>query len=250
VSEEFHVVGHESGFGPDALPLWTDRPGALDLFEGRDPADVTRVDLSEVPGAFQLLNVLSDTEADALVGIADRLGFHDDAPVSLPRDVRHNRNLNWVVSEAIDGALWERCRSLVTETVDGQSATGLNARFRFYRYDRGDYFKPHADGAWTGSRIIDGRLVADAYPGQLSQYTCLLFLNDGYEGGRTQFLVSRSDPARPATHRNDVNLVGIRTPKGAALCFPHGDHPLHCIHSGEPIISGRKDIIRTDILFG
>jgi len=252
VSEDFYIVGHELGNGPDPLPLWTDRPDAVDLFEDRDADDVTRVDLAEVPGAFQLLNVLSPDEADAFVEIADRLGFHEDAPVSLARDVRHNLNLNWVVSAAIDARLWERCMELVSEKVDGhgRSATGLNARFRFYRYDQGDFFKPHSDGSWTGSRVINGKLVADAYPGQLSQYTYLLFLNDGYEGGRTQFLVRKSDPTGPAASHNDINLVEIRTPKGAALCFPHGFHPLHCIHSSEPIASGQKYIIRSDILFG
>ena len=33
-----------------------------------------------------------------------------------------------------------------------KKALGINARFRFYRYQAGDYFKPHTDGAWPGSR--------------------------------------------------------------------------------------------------
>lgn len=250
MTDDFYVINLEPGFGTDPLPIWTDRPGAIDLFEDRDPEDVTRVDLEGVPGAFQLLNVLSDSEADAIVEIAERLGFHQDAPVSLSHDIRHNKNVNWVVSEAIDAVLWERSRRLVPETVHGQAATGLNARFRFYRYDQGDYFKPHSDGSWTGSRVIDGRLVPDAYPGQRSQYTYLVFLNDGYEGGRTQFMVSRSDPTRPARRQDDIHLLQFHTPKGAALCFPHGHHPLHCLHASEPITSGQKYIIRSDILFG
>lgn len=250
MSVDLYVINLESGFGPDALPIWTDRPGTIEPFENRASNEVTRVDIAGVPGAFQLLNVLSDAEADAIVEIAERLGFHQDSPVSLPHEVRHNQNVNWVVSEAIDAVFWERSKHLIPEVVNGQSATGLNARFRFYRYDQGDYFKPHSDGSWPGSRVIDGQLVPDAYPGQLSQYTYLVFLNDGYEGGRTQFMVSRSDPTKPARRQGDINVVEVYTPKGAALCFPHGHHPLHCLHASEQIVSGRKYIIRSDILFG
>lgn len=250
VPESLYVVAMEAGFGPDPLPIWTDHPGAVTPFEDRDPGAVQRVDIAEVPGAFQLLDVLSSTEADAILRIAEQLGFHLDAPVSLPYEVRHNQNVNWVVSPTIDSVLWERSKRLIPERVDGRSATGLNARFRFYRYSPGDYFKPHTDGSWTGSRVIDGTLVADAYPGQLSRYSYLIFLTDGYEGGRTQFLVTTRGPHRPARSRDDISLVEVRTPKGGVLCFPHGHHPLHCVHASEPIASGTKCIIRSDVLFG
>lgn len=249
MKESFYVVAQEHGFGEDALPLWTDRQGEVSPFGDHDIDSVRRVDLTEVPGAFQLLNVLGSDEAEQLVNIAEQLGFHQDAPVSLPHDVRHNDNLNWIVSESIDGEIWRRAAHLVRDTVGNQVARGLNARFRFYRYACGDYFSPHTDGAWPGSRVIDGELVADAYNGRYSQYTYLLFLNDGYQGGRTQFLVSESSPDEPARDRGDVKTVNIRTSKGAALCFPHGMHPLHCVHASEPITSGTKYIIRTDILF-
>ncbi len=250
MNDDFYVVTREPGFGPEPLPTWTDRPGAVRPFGAEPESAVYRVDIPEVPGAFQLMNVLSDPEADRIVEIAESLGFHPDAPVSLPHDVRHNDNLNWVVSEAIDGGLWDRCRDLLSDPVGEQRAVGINARFRFYRYGLGDYFSPHTDGAWPGSRVVDGVLVADAYGDRYSQYSYLLFLNDGYEGGRTQFLVSRSDPGKPARDPDDVNLVSVRTPKGAALCFPHGTHPQHCVHASEEITDGTKYIIRTDILYG
>ena len=250
MNEDFYVVTREPGFGPTPLPTWTDRPGAVNPFEVGAGGSVSRVDIPDVPGAFQLLDVLSDKEADGLVDIAERLGFHQDAPVSLPHDVRHNDNLNWVVSEAIDDIFWQRSRSLLTDKVGEQVAVGINARFRFYRYGLGDYFSPHTDGAWPGSRVIDDVLVADAFGDRYSQYSYLVFLNDGYEGGATQFLVSRQNPGEPAREQSDVNLVSVRTPKGSVLCFPHGAHPLHCVHASEEIRRGSKYIIRTDILFG
>ncbi|MFS8978907.1 hypothetical protein PO002_31165 [Cupriavidus necator] len=244
----FYAVAYEKGFDDEPLPIWTDRPCTVDPFD-LSGHKVVRLNIPEVPGAFQLLNVLSTEEADNLVRLAEELGFGEDSPVSLPHSIRHNKNVNWVVSERIDGTLWQRSKSLVTEEIRGEGAKGINARFRFYRYDTGDFFKPHSDGAWLGSRVVNGELVADAYPGRVSQYTYLIFLNDGYEGGRTQFLVSRANPCRPAKHEDDVNVVPISTPKGAVLCFPHGFHPLHCMHSSESIRSGVKYVIRTDILF-
>ncbi|WP_298968216.1 hypothetical protein [uncultured Roseobacter sp.] len=250
MSDNLYIVNRERGFGPEALPIWTDKPGTINPFEERGENAVTRVELPEVPGAFQLLNVLSDTEADNIVKLAEQLGFHQDSPVSLPHSVRHNQNANWVVSEEIDRVFWERSKHLLTEEVNGQKATGINARFRFYRHDEGDYFKPHSDGAWPGSRVVNGKLADDVYPGQLSQDTYLNFLNDGYEGGRTQFMVSKSNPSEPAKREDDVNLVEVRTTKGDVLVFPHGHHPLHCLHSSEQITSGEKYIIRSDVLFG
>ena len=250
MNEKLYIVAHERGFGPEPLPTWTDQFGEVNPFEENAPEDTHRVDIPAVPGAFQILKLFSEKESDNIVKIAEELGFHEDSPVSLSRDIRHNDNLNWVVSEFIDDVIWTRSKDWITESFREQSAKGINARFRFYRYKTGDYFKPHTDGGWPGSRVIDGELIADAYPGLYSQYTCLIFLNDGYEGGHTQFFVSKSDSEKPAKATDDVNIVSVKTPKGGVLCFPHGMHPLHCLHSGESITSGTKYIIRTDILFG
>jgi hypothetical protein len=243
------IACYEIGLDSNPLPVWTDDGNAIDFSVALEKP-VTRVDIPEVPGAFQLLNLLSAAEADAFVEQTEHMGFHLDSPVSLPHDVRHNKNLNWVVSEAIDRPIWQRCKSLVTETVRGQQARGINARFRFYRYGVGDFFSTHTDGSWPGSRVTDGKLLANAYPKLHSQYTCLIFLSDEYKGGRTQFLVSKTDSQRPAMASDDVKTISVSTPKGAALCFPHGTHPQHCLHAGETISAGVKYIIRTDILFG
>jgi hypothetical protein len=250
MDENLYIVTYEPGFGPEPLPLWTDQPGEFNPFDSSPSEPATRINVPEVPGAFQLLNVLSQHEADNIVIMAEKLGFHQDSPVSLPYEIRHNGNMNWVVSDFIDAEIWKRSKELITESFNSKSAKGLNARFRFYRYGIGDFFKLHTDGSWPGSRVKNGHLVQDAFPELRSQYTYLIFLNDGYEGGRTQFFVSKSDPKKPAKLQDDVNEISISTPKGAALCFPHGTHPLHCLHAGEEITSGTKYIIRTDILFG
>jgi hypothetical protein len=249
--ETFKVIAYEPGFHAPALPTWTDNLSNEDVFSTSfDTSKVKRVEVPEVPGAFQLLNVLTEEETQKLIDISENLGYDEDSPVSLPHEVRHNENFNWVVSEVIDKTIWERSQHLVTEEWKGQTAKGINARFRFYKYKEGDFFKPHTDGAWPGSRVIDDKLITNAYPGLYSQYTFLILLSDDFDGGATQFMVSKSNPSEPAKTESDIQLVNVRTPRGGVLCFPHGTHPLHCLHSSEEITKGTKYIIRTDILFG
>ncbi len=239
----FRIVARESGHYRTDLPVWGAlAPGSV-AFESvggsAGSQTVTRADIAGVPGAFQLIGLLTADECDRLIEIAEQLGFTDDAPVSLGRNVRHNDSLNWIVDESVDGPVWTRCETLFDETsYDGARPLGLNARFRFYRYGAGDYFAPHTDGAWPGSRVIDGELIVDAYGDRVSQMTFLIFLSDGYEGGRTLFQTDADQ------------TIAVATPKGAALCFPHGFHPLHCVHAGERVTSGTKYIIRTDVLYG
>ena len=249
MKDQLYIIKNEPGFSEESLPTWTDRGNIKDLFDEEKSSQVSRVDIPEVPGAFQLLNVLSEKEADNFVNIANELGFHEDSPVSLPHHIRHNQNLNWIVSNVIDETIWNRSKEFVNEEWNGETAKAINARFRFYRYNIGDFFSPHSDGSWPGSRVIDNKLIADAYPGLFSQYTFLILLSDDFEGGRTQFMVSKLDPSKPAKSDDDTKLISISTPKGSVLCFPHGTHPLHCTHTSERITKGAKYIIRTDILF-
>jgi hypothetical protein len=265
---DFYVVAEEPGAEHPALPTWAnENANPIELDEGlpADPradsqadsrgdlrAKVERVEVEGVPGTFQLLNVLSRDECLRFIELTESLGYLPDAAVSLPRSVRHNHNATWVVDEQTDGIIWRRCENFTT--VDkgffgDKKALGLNARFRFYRYERGDFFKPHTDGAWPGSRAVGKQLIPNAYPDRFSQMSVLLFLSDDFEGGDTLFLVNQNDASRPAREQDEAEWVHVRTPVGGALCFPHGIHPAHCLHSSEEIVSGVKYIIRTDMLF-
>ena len=249
---DFYIIAREPGAEHHAIPTWAchhDNPA--NLAPDRAPVD-TRVDVEGVPGAFQLADVLDADECANLVAMTESLGYLEDAAVSLPRSIRHNDNATWIADDETNRIIWERCAAHLQDEdgiLGGKAALGINSRFRFYRYGPGDYFAPHSDGAWPGSRVIDGELVANAYDDRFSQLSMLLFLSDGYAGGATQFLVSQSDPGLPARKNADMNVIDVRTPLGAALCFPHGNHPLHCLHASEKIETGYKYIIRTDVLF-
>ncbi len=251
-TEPLYVVAYEPGAEHPALPTWANRtPNPAGLAPG-PPDEISRRAVPGVPGAYQLRNVLSDAECEAFMALSERMGYIPDAAVSLPRAIRHNDSVTWVVDEDTDGLLWRRVATLCQDwdnLFNGREAVGLNARFRFYRYGPGDFFQAHTDGDWPGSRVIDELLVPNAYPDRYSCMTFLVLLNDDFEGGATRFLVNAADPGRPARREDDVQAVDVFTPRGGVLCFPHGMHPLQCVHSSEPLTAGTKYIIRTDLLF-
>ena len=248
----FYIIAHEPGAEHPAIPTWANKSNNPVLLDLDSPSMIERVDIESVPGAFQLIHVCSREECQRFIEISESLGYLEDAAVSLPRSVRHNDSFTWIVDRKTNDLLWERCADLVKLNLtmfDHKKALGLNARLRFYRYRSGDYFSPHTDGSWPGSEIVDGKLVHNAYEDRWSQLTFLLFLSDNYEGGATQFFVDKESQKLPASNPNQADIVNIRTAAGAALCFPHGLHPMHCLHSSEPVTSGSKYIIRSDVLF-
>ncbi len=253
MNDTFYVVAREPGAENPLLPTWANHQANPAGLKAAYPLEsIQRVDLDTVPGAFQLFNVLSPEECTALIQLSENLGYLKDAAVSLPREIRHNHNVTWVTDELTDQRIWQRVSHMVDDRqgiFGGKKPLGVNARFRFYRYNEGDFFKPHTDGAWPGSRVINGELITNAYPDRYSQMTFLILLNEDFEGGATRFFVNEKDPTNPARHGESSKEVDIRTPAGSVLCFPHGMHPMHCVHSSEPISKGIKYIIRTDMLF-
>ena len=243
LAASFYVIAREAGAENPEIPTWA----SLD----RNPAGladdhavvVERRDIDAVPGAFQLLNILSAAECKRIVDLTESLGYLEDAAVSLPRTIRHNDSFTWIVDDETNDIIWQRCQAHMHDEDEfnaGKAVLGLNSRFRFYRYSEGDYFAPHTDGSWPGSRLSDGSLIDNAYNDRWSQLSFLLFLTEDYKGGATQFYVTKRNSSRPARQPEEVNIIDVRTPLGGVLCFPHGMHPLHSIHSSQQIASGTK----------
>ena len=243
MNNSFYVVARESGAQNPSLPTWANtKENEINLDIKLKP-QIERIDLSEVPGAFQLLNVFTTQECENFIKQTEELGYLEDAAVSLPRSVRHNDNITWVVDDLTHDIIWDRCKDFMYDDKEifyGKKTLGLNKRFRFYKYSEGDFFKLHTDGSWPGSRVVNKELITDFYKDRYSQMTFLILLSEDFEGGETQFVVNKN---------GTKELINIRTPKGGVLCFPHGLHPLHCLHSSNTISSGIKYIIRTDVLF-
>ena len=162
IINDFFVAAYETGAERTPVPTWaSQKENPLNLNALYSKA-LQRVKVESVPGAFQLLDLFSKDECTAFINATEALGYTQDASVSLPRNVRHNENLVWVVDEITHDLIWDRCKTFMYDNsniFNGKKALGLNRRFRFYKYNEGDFFKPHTDGAWPGNSIVNRKLI-------------------------------------------------------------------------------------------
>jgi predicted 2-oxoglutarate/Fe(II)-dependent dioxygenase YbiX len=140
-------------------------------------------------------------------------------------DEKLRNNLIAIVRDQEVGAmLWARIAKHVpasmTTAWDGPrrtaTANGLFEPLRVYRYDVGHHFGLHSDQSYTRGA---GR----------SLLTLLLYLDDDFEGGETEF--------------PDENKT-IAPRAGDALWFQHA-----VLHAGKPVTRGTKHVLRTDVLY-
>ncbi len=103
-------------------------------------------------------------------------------------------------------------------------AIGLNELFRFYRYDPGQQFDWHQDGYYQSPE------------GNRSRFTFMIYLNDQFSGGGTSFA--------DWNNTTEFEDFDIKPETGKALLFYH---PIG--HRGDPVIDGRKYVLRTDVMF-
>lgn len=169
---------------------------------------------------FTIPNVLTSDECQAYIDLTEARGY-EAAPITtgngfvMRPDIRNNTRVIIDDVERAD-ALWQRVRHEIPDFVDGWQAIGLNERFRFYRYDRGERFAPHCDGAFRREN------------GEMSLLTFMIYLNDGFLGGATNF-----------------SNASIEPKTGIALIFAH-----RLLHEGAAVITGRKYVLRSDVMFG
>jgi predicted 2-oxoglutarate/Fe(II)-dependent dioxygenase YbiX len=140
-------------------------------------------------------------------------------------DQKLRNNLTAIVREPPVGAqLWARIAprlpSKMTTAWDGPRRTvtshGLFEPLRVYRYEAGHHFGLHSDQSYT-------RGVAR------SLLTLLLYLDDDFDGGETEF---------PDQHET------IFPRAGCALWFQHA-----VLHAGKAVTRGVKHVLRTDVLY-
>ena len=99
---------------------------------------------------FLIHNLLTPQECEQHIARTEALGY-GDAPITtsvgfvMRKDIRNNERV--IVDDVgLAHSLFERARPLLPAEWYGWQLVGLNERFRFYRYDPGQYFAPHTDG--------------------------------------------------------------------------------------------------------
>lgn len=186
--------------------------------------------LAERDDLFVVHDFLSPDECAHYIALSESLGY-GDAPITtsagfvMRKDIRNNDRVI-LDDPQIASALWERLRPFVPERLQFWVPVGLNERWRFYRYDPGQQFDWHFDGAYERS------------PVERSAFTFMIYLNGGVAGGATEFNLR----SRGSVLHSDP-IVRVQPEVGKALVFVH-----RILHRGAPVADGRKYVLRTDVM--
>jgi len=235
--------GEEGGDVPStgsSLPIMYAEPHTIDFSltnpEGGLMSKAPGCEKPFINGSLLLTNILSRDECERIISCAEQMGFHPD-------ERKGPSALEWLADETFVGPIFERCKPFLPDSLCGDELCGINSRFRIYRYDAKTIYRPHIDGAWPGSGLVDGKYCFKAFPDQRSRMTCIIYLNENMEGGETNFfLADRKEEGK-------VHVHSCKPQQGHILLFPHGDTSDFLVHEGNVVTKGKKYIIRTEILY-
>jgi hypothetical protein len=170
-------------------------------------------------GVFTIRHLLNTEECHRYIALSEQIGFSEAAVITddgdrVLKDARNNDRIILGRPELAD-ELFAKARPHLPPAVDGWRLCGFNERMRFYRYHGQQYFKWHQDGTFRRSEHEESML------------TFMVYLNEGFEGGATQF---RWETVQPQA--------------GMALVFPH-----RLSHQGATVTRGTKYVLRTDVMY-
>ncbi|MEO7730007.1 MAG: 2OG-Fe(II) oxygenase [Kofleriaceae bacterium] len=174
-----------------------------------------------VPLVFTVADALDGAACGEMIDRIERLG-PVAAPIStaagfvMRPDIRNNTRVMFDdVPLAV--ALFTRLAGALPPRMCGRRVVGINERFRCYRYQPGQRFAPHSDGAFR------------RHHGEASELTLMIYLNEAFTGGETNFLETDA-------------TVAPRT--GMALLFQH-----QLLHEGATVTTGAKYVLRSDVMY-
>lgn len=128
---------------------------------------------------------------------------------------------NPVLAERLWQSRWQKLSSDIV--VEGEVAVGLKPNICLYRYGQGQRFGPHYDE----SVRMDG--------GGRTEYTLLVYLSGGLDGGETVFYERKRVVAQ------------VAPVAGMALFHIHGARCL--LHEAKAVSKGLKYVLRSDVVF-
>lgn len=168
---------------------------------------------------FTIQNLWSPATCQQFIQKSEREGFEKALvnTINGPRQMdglRNNDRLFWE-DEDLAAQIWEDIEEFVPCDLGEYQAIGLNELFRFYRYDAHQQFNWHYDAPYRRNQ------------NEQSFYTFMIYLNDDFKGGETAF---RGFEVKP-------NI-------GEGIFFSQ-----ELEHAGLPVLSGRKYILRTDVMY-
>jgi prolyl 4-hydroxylase len=139
--------------------------------------------------------------------------------------IRNNDKVQWddtVLASEVARVLQQKADSLFPFELNNLAYQQTGSRFRIYRYEPGQYFKPHRDGHVSVNNLE-------------SQVTALIYLNTT-QGGETILM--------PKGFAMKDWWIHIQPEIGDVLLFEHDFW-----HEGRPVIEGEKYVLRTDLFY-
>jgi predicted 2-oxoglutarate/Fe(II)-dependent dioxygenase YbiX len=165
-------------------------------------------------------NFLTPEECASLIDRAESAGM-EPATITTPsgakldKSYRNNDRLIFD-DEELASKLWAKIQNHVVISDETWKPSGLNERFKIYRYCPGQNFAMHTDASFIRN------------DNERSFQTLIVYLNEEYEGGETEFF----------------GLETVKPKTGMATLFLH-----HLMHEGLPVESGVKYALRTDVMY-
>jgi hypothetical protein len=198
--------------------------------------------------AFVLENVFSPDECKVLIQKSKEVGY-SSLEAEFVKEMRDNQRV-LISSPDLASELWNRIKPFVVtdKQINGMSPFGFNSQgkwvpcrlnpcFRFCAYFAPCVgFLPHRDASFVASSE------------ERSCLTCMLYLNDDFVGGTTNFMSStgcRMDETIKEEMERGYTVDFKLDPKpGMCIIFDH-----MILHEGAPVTQGEKFIARTDLVF-
>lgn len=200
---------------------------------------IEKHDVTTIPGAMMLTNILTRHECQRLIQTAERMGYTPDHPIE-SKDPTGIDTCEWLaVTES--KLIFDRVLQHLPSTIQEEPVSGINARWRLFRYGPDSVYRPHIDGSWPCSKLAEnGKYISDDT--HRSRLTFLMYLNDGFEGGETTFYLPNSS--------GGLEAVSVTPQAGSVLLFPQGN-TASLVHEGSKVESAGccKYVIRTDVLY-
>ena len=170
---------------------------------------------------------LSNEECAVLIRRSENLRYEPGTVADVVIEDVRNNNRVLLDDVTLAANLFRRAETFLPPEIDGHRLVGFNERWRFYRYQPGQTFKPHRDGSYMRMK-----------PWEESELTFMIYLNDGMTGGETRFYADMDHAFRQRPY------LSVQPQEGMALVFVHA-----IWHEGAVVNSGQKYVLRTDVMY-
>jgi prolyl 4-hydroxylase len=207
---------------------------------------------------FRVDSFLTDKECRALIESAEKDGFKP-SPLSggghgrTGREDARTNQFTVIPDHKLADTWFKRIRPFVPDDLTfipsspyfGEKGgaewkpVGLVERLRYYKYESGNEYPEHMDGSYTRKVIRNNQTYQ-----QQSFLTLLVYLNDDFTGGTTNFFPHKQHCRFLRDIELKVPTVVVTPQKGSGLVSLHT-----ILHEGSAVEDGLKYVVRTDIVF-